>query len=233
MKNIQGQTYLYDGSFIGFLSVLHTLFTEGCNPLSIQSAKKTRELLFTDSRYIEACGHKARSVWKALEGKGKEKSRLVYFSFLSESADIELLLYRYAFLLFRYSGPDRHDKLKKLSKHLEIFEQQVSREKQELEASLDFVQLEDGLLSVEICPHHNVLPLISKFYRNRYARRNWLISDSKRNYSLLSRNGVVELIPGEENVPAKKDNPGQQMTHNATGTVKASSKRHTLDLTAA
>ncbi|WP_445384967.1 DUF4130 domain-containing protein [Robiginitalea sp. IMCC44478] len=203
MKKVQGHNYLYDGSFIGFLSALHFILTDDRTPLSIQSTKRTQELLFKGSRYLPASTDKARAIWKSLEEKGKEKSRLVYFAFLSENTDIELLIYRYTYLLFKYTDPDRSEKLNRLTRHLEILEQRVSREKQQLEKSLNFVQLEDGLLSVQICPHHNVLPLISKFYRNRYGHRNWLISDSKRNYSLLSRNGVIEMVSGEASIPAK------------------------------
>ncbi|WP_445382118.1 DUF4130 domain-containing protein [Robiginitalea sp. IMCC43444] len=203
MKKVQGQNYLYDGSFIGFLSALHFILTEDRTPLSIQSAKDARELLFTGSSFLPADTGKARTIWKSLEEKGKEKARLVYFAYLSESTDIELLIYRYTYLLFKYSETDRTEKLNRLTRHLEILEQRVSREKQQLEKSLNFVQLEDGLLSVQICPHHNVLPLISKFYRNRYGHRNWLISDSKRNYSLLSRNGIIEMVAGEASILTK------------------------------
>ena len=230
MKKVQGQNYLYDGSFIGFLSALHFILTEDCTPLSIQSTKHTQELFFQGSRYLPACTDKARALWKSLEEKGKEKSRLVYFAYLSESTDIELLIYRYSYLLFKYSDTNRTEKLNRLTRHLEILEQRVSREKQQLEKSLNFVQLEDGLLSVQICPHHNVLPLISKFYRNRYGHRNWLISDSKRNYSLLSRNGVIEMLSGEASTPAKnklvKSLTGQNTESNSgTRALVITSKR--------
>jgi probable DNA metabolism protein len=58
----------------------------------------------------------------------------------------------------------------------------VSRERHRMKAFIRFIKSNDNLYTALIEPDFNVLPLIIKFFKNRYADQQWLIFDIRRNY---------------------------------------------------
>jgi probable DNA metabolism protein len=76
----------------------------------------------------------------------------------------------------------------------------VSRERHRMKAFIRFSKSDDGLYFCVIEPDFNVLPLISSFFKKRYADQAWLIYDIKRGYGLLyDKQRVVEVNLTEEN----------------------------------
>src|SRR5690606_18330792 len=76
----------------------------------------------------------------------------------------------------------------------------VSRERHRMKAFIRFSKSSDGLFFALVEPDFNVLPLISDFFRKRYADMPWLIYDMKRKYGLLfdtRQVGEVRLCPEE------------------------------------
>jgi probable DNA metabolism protein len=60
----------------------------------------------------------------------------------------------------------------------------VHREAHRMEAFVRFQQTADGLYYAIIEPDYDVLPLILKHFKNRYADQRWMIWDSRRKYGL-------------------------------------------------
>jgi probable DNA metabolism protein len=70
-----------------------------------------------------------------------------------------------------------------------------------MKAFIRFKKATDGMYFAIIDPDFNVLPLIFRFFKNRYADQRWLIYDVKRNYGLMyTLQEVVEvkLLPLEK-----------------------------------
>ena len=70
----------------------------------------------------------------------------------------------------------------------------VGREKHRMEAFVRFQLTKDEVYFANIEPDFDVLPLISKHFRNRYADQQWIIYDLKRKYGLYYNLEGVELI---------------------------------------
>ena len=70
----------------------------------------------------------------------------------------------------------------------------VSREKHRMEAFVRFQLTKDNIYFANIEPDFDVLPLISKHFRNRYADQQWIIYDLKRKYGLFYDLHTVEII---------------------------------------
>jgi probable DNA metabolism protein len=60
----------------------------------------------------------------------------------------------------------------------------VGREKHRMEAFIRFHLTEDDLYFANCEPDFNVLPLISKHFKSRYADQKWLIFDLKRGFGI-------------------------------------------------
>ena len=70
----------------------------------------------------------------------------------------------------------------------------VGREKHRMEAFVRFQLTKDNIYFANIEPDFDVLPLISKHFRNRYADQQWLIYDVKRGYGIFYNLEGVEIV---------------------------------------
>lgn len=87
----------------------------------------------------------------------------------------------------------------------------VWREKHRMEAFVRFQELGDGMYYAVIEPDFDVLPLIAKHFRSRYADQRWLIYDARRkkglHYDPVSEqlsDVDIELREGSRGSPEKE-----------------------------
>ncbi len=66
-----------------------------------------------------------------------------------------------------------------------------------MEAFIRFQKLSDGTFYAAIEPDFNVLPLLIKHFRDRYADQKWLIYDLKRKYGIYYDLDKVEYMEVE------------------------------------
>lgn len=185
---------IYDGSFNGFLTAIFVAFEGNFKVTDIQSNTENQNGLFSETETIFTEMGKAKSVWSGIQNKSQSAIKNVYFGFLSESAGIEFVLYRYirrlfdkdASLVFDYSG-DGLERVDQVAKS-------VGREKSRMEAYIHFQKTKDNIHFAFITPDNDILPLISKYFRSRYSNREWIIYDVKRKYGLHYDLSGVELI---------------------------------------
>ena len=80
----------------------------------------------------------------------------------------------------------------------------VRREKHRMEAFIRFQKLKDETFYAAIEPDFNVLPLLIRHFKSRYADQKWLIYDTRRKYGLfydLHNTEYIELDFSTENKP--------------------------------
>jgi probable DNA metabolism protein len=70
----------------------------------------------------------------------------------------------------------------------------VRREKHRMEAFIRFQLTKDNLYYAICQPDFNVLPLIEKHFRTRYADQRWLIYDALRKYGIYYDLEKVERV---------------------------------------
>ena len=182
----------FDGTFESFLSAVYTAFNEGLEVVDIRPETERNSLLFNEIRYIPADRQKARWVWDWLNHKGTADLRLVYFSFLSEKEELWLPLIEFITLLFQAGVSESSKRLTVLRGKLAPWAKRVEREKQKLETHLKFKSRQCEYLCCHLRPVYDVLPLLTRFCREHFGSDPWMLVDTKRNYGLYNKTGVVE-----------------------------------------
>ena len=192
---IKSTILVYDGSFNGFLTAVFTAYEQKLEIADIVKSSKNQEALFADSEIIFTNVEKAKRTWKGIEKRSATAVKTIYFAFLSEADGVEKLLYRYIQQLVE----DAHQGIAKnfadpIVLKISQLAKSVGREKHRMEAFVRFHLTRDGLYFANVEPDFDVLPLISKHFRLRYADQEWLIYDLKRKYGLYYNLKAVSMV---------------------------------------
>ncbi|MFD1014671.1 TIGR03915 family putative DNA repair protein [Winogradskyella rapida] len=190
MKNL-----IYDGTFDGFLTAVFCVFEQGLPSATLQNEFAQQPGLFSDNETIYTDETKANRVWKGLKLKlSPQGSYQLYAAFLSEQEGVEALLLDY--IQYAFAQNKRVDKDYSHPSILKIAQiaKSVGREKHRMEAFVRFRLTKDQLYFAAIEPDFNVLPLIEKHFKRRYADQKWVIYDLKRKYGLFYNLDRVEVI---------------------------------------
>lgn len=187
------KTFIYDGSFNGFLTAVFAGFEQKLPFADIQKERLAQNGLFSETETIFTNIELAKRVWNGIKGRSNSAIKNIYFSFLSGEKNLEPLLYQYIRKIMgsKHVASDFSDAcILKISQTA----QKVYREKHRMEAFVRFQLTKDGIYFVNIEPDFDVLPLISKHFKERYADQPWIIYDLKRNYGLYYDLHGVEII---------------------------------------
>lgn len=195
---MQEKNIIYDGTFDGFLSAVFYTFEYKLKYVNIQNISVIQNGLFSEEVTIITDELKANRVWKGLMSKlSASGSNTIYYAFLSEKCGVENLLLDYIIYAFK-----SHLKINKDYSHSSVLKttqiaKMVGREKHRMEAFVRFRLTKDFIYFSSIEPDFNVLPLLIKHFKNRYADQKWVIYDIKRQYGLFYDLKTVEIIDVE------------------------------------
>ena len=178
-------TYLYDGSWVGFLSVVFETYRRGETPARIEIEKTEQAGLFGSTFEVGTEHECADRVLRALGSRlGDDAVRRLYRVFLSEQSDVELTLLR----LIQASVERGRDVLEDYrfgpAWRVERLAQQVGREVHRMHAFVRFERRTGDRYVAEVAPDFNVLPLIGEHFVARYPAQRWAIADVRRGYAL-------------------------------------------------
>ncbi|WP_422861367.1 TIGR03915 family putative DNA repair protein [Flagellimonas sp. W118] len=187
-------TLIYDGTFNGFLTAVFVAFEEKINVSDIQKNGQNQNGLFSDTKTIFTNVEKAKRVWNTIRNKSHNAITNIYFSFLSESEGIELILYTYIQRLMDSKASTHLNYSDGIVQRVNQLASAVGREKQRTEKLVDFQITKDDVRFAMVEPDANILPLISKHFRSIYSNQSWLIYDLKRGYGIYYNQNQVELI---------------------------------------
>ncbi|QRQ99928.1 TIGR03915 family putative DNA repair protein [Dyadobacter sandarakinus] len=192
------ELYVFDGTFEGLLSAVFEMYQKKAGAVKLVSRAHFYPDAFQEVFEVISEDEKARRVWAGLSKKcGKEWMMHFYKAFLSEQGATFQDLLDFARYIFdqpegaveNYGNP-----------HVLAVSQmarKVHREKHRMEAFIRFQQTSDGIYYAHIEPDFNVLPLLIRHFRDRYADQKWIIYDLKRKYGLFYDLEKVEEITFE------------------------------------
>lgn len=188
---------IYDGSFEGFLTGVFELYDQ-----KFQSTELVRNTLFQPLLeekiiHVHADAQKAERVWSGLKRKiSTESLNNVFKTFLSEQPDMERHLLEFIRNAFQSPGPVEKDFGNRSTLYIAQTARKVHREKHRMEAFVRFQRTADDIYYAPIEPDFNVLPLIIKHFKDRYADQHWIIYDRRRAYGIRynHNSGEVEEI---------------------------------------
>lgn len=186
---------IYDGSWNGLLTAVFELYERKLTNVCIEAKEHHQATMFAVPLTVHTDDAKALRVWNgAKKYISTATAHQLESAFLSELPDIGQTISEYIQLIFtRKASPDG-DYANAAVLRLKQVGKMVHREKHRMEAFIRFQLTQDGLFYAIIEPDFNVIPLLTKHFKNRYADQRWLIYDTKRSYGIYyDLNTVVEI----------------------------------------
>jgi probable DNA metabolism protein len=178
-------TLIYDGTFEGLLTAVFEVYERRLNSVNLQKGEGQTNALFGDLVTIITHNSKANRVLKGLKQKlspnGVQRLYVAHLAAI-EGDDHTLLGYiRYVFDAGQNIEEDYGNKyVMRVSQIVGM----MRREKHRMEAFIRFQKLKDDTFYAAIEPDYNVLPLLIRHFKDRYADQRWIIYDIKRKYGV-------------------------------------------------
>ena len=174
--------YSFDGTMDGLLTAVFEAFSLHEEPE--QLLKEGDALpLFCDYNYqVTTDEEKARRVWTGLEKRlSREAMKQISVSWLSELQELNTPLFLYICKVFRQGDISRNFADTDVLTVTNIA-RRVLHEQLRMKQFIRFQKAKDGTYLAVVAPDHNVLPLITDHFSDRFNDQPWLIYDTKRHY---------------------------------------------------
>ena len=188
-------TLIYDGTFEGLLTAVFEIYEHKLQNIKIQKGEWLSTALFEDVIKVNTDQNRAGRVLQGLQQKlspiGLQRLYAAHMASI-ENEDINLIGYiRY---VFDNQQNVEEDYGNRYVLRLAELVRMVRREKHRMEAFVRFQKLQDDTYYSAIEPDFNVLPLLAKHFKDRYADQKWMIYDMSRNYGLFYNLFDIEFI---------------------------------------
>jgi len=177
--------FVYDGTWEGLLTSVFEAFERKASDAIIRTEESYVPSMLDEAVHVITNESYAKRVFtglqKRLNGPALEQ---LYWCFLSEKPEIETTILRY--IQYAYSTSAS---IEKAFAHPAVFTisqvaKQVYREKHRMEAFVRFQLTSDDIFFSVVEPDFNVLPLLIKHFKGRYADQKWVIFDKRRQYGI-------------------------------------------------
>jgi len=180
-------TYVYDGTFDGFLSVIFEVYASKRKPEQIVHEQLWQPGFFETPVQIVTDAAKSERVWKGIaERSNKHITRMIYLAFASELSGVEMTLYGYLEKLFADTTRTFHKNM--LDEHsFELYQasRKVSFEIHRFQGFVRFQETSDGLFFAAIEPDHDILSLLAPHFVRRFGSQPWVIYDQRRDKGIF------------------------------------------------
>ncbi|KGT48384.1 TIGR03915 family putative DNA repair protein [Acinetobacter sp. HR7] len=177
--------YCFDGSLTGLLSCIFRAFAFKEYEVSVTANLHAQNGLFDEFIHVASNDEHGQRVWQGLKQKISSASlRAFYFAFLSEQEQAFQNLFDFAVYVFQNQYPVDQDYGHSAVIGMSQWAKQVGREKHRMEAFVRFKKCKDGLFLSLVKPDFNVLPIITRHFKERYQDQSWLIYDEQRQYGI-------------------------------------------------
>ena len=139
--------------------------------------------LFCDHTYqVTTDEEKAQRVWTGLEKKlEREALKLISVSWLSELPELSTPLFHYIYKVFQQGDISRNFADPDVLSVTNIA-RKVLHEQLRMKQFIRFQKAKDGTYLAVVSPDHNVLPIITDHFSDRFNDQPWLIYDAHRHY---------------------------------------------------
>ena len=148
--------------------------------------------LFCERKYqVTTDEEKAQRVWAGLEKRlDCEALKLISVSWLSELPELSTPLFHYIYKVFQQPVGNSKSPTTSISRNfadpdvlaVTNIARRVLHEQLRMKQFIRFQKAKDGTYLAVVAPDHNVLPLITDHFSDRFNDQPWLIYDAKRHY---------------------------------------------------
>ncbi|MBC7567958.1 MAG: TIGR03915 family putative DNA repair protein, partial [Pedobacter sp.] len=175
--------YIIDGSLESVLCAVFEWFERKPGKVLLKMKQHFEPDAFEEVFSINNDPVKADRVWQGLQRRlDTSWMRKYYCTFLSEKPDALASLFEFTCYLFLSKSGAEQNYGNEYVLAIAQTARKVEREKHRMEAFIRFKQGADGMFYCGIDPDFNVIPLIMKHFKDRYADQKWVIYDLKRHY---------------------------------------------------
>ena len=175
---------LYNGSFEGFLTLVHDVYYKKISLKAVIKEKPTT-LLF-DALYEVATDEvKSQKVLDALQKKlTKENFERILHIFMCDSRSFEMELLAYIILGFKSQKELQNINIPCIY-NLHAMQKEFFHIYHKMSGFLRFEELEDGTLYAKLEAKYNVLYLLGRHFSKRLNNQNYIIHDIQRELAFL------------------------------------------------
>jgi probable DNA metabolism protein len=175
----------YDGTFEGLLTAIFEIYDRKLALVKLNRGEPQTGAMFEDTLTIITNDAYAGRVLKGLRQKLSPNGvQRLYIAHMAEMDNEENNLVGYIRYVFDSAQNIEDDYGNRYVMRLSEIIRMMRREKHRMEAFVRFQKLRDGMFYASVEPDFNVLPLLIRHFRNRYADQKWMIYDLKRNYGI-------------------------------------------------
>lgn len=174
--------YIYDGSFDGLLTVIHTAVYSRIVPSGIGTERNLQLAFNTRYRDVKTNPSLAKKVYDAAYKKiGAFGMRRLYYVFLSFFPDKDMIIYKYLMLGFK-NGEIVNSSLSDdtVAAAFQIAGN-VSRETEKFREFTRFSVMSWGVQYAKIVPNNNILPILMPFFIKRLKGIPFVLHDFSHN----------------------------------------------------
>jgi len=188
-------TYVFDGSFEGLLTAIFDSYDRKEKAVDLVCDAYFQPDMLAEPYTVDSDAVKAKRVWAGLRKKlSGQWSVMFYKVSLSEDPQTFKDLFNFARYIFDNPAGAESNFGNPYVMAVTKMDKRVNREKHRMKAFIRFQKTADCMYYCPVEPDFNVLPLISKFFKDRYADQQWIIYDVRRKYGLYYNLQTVEEI---------------------------------------
>lgn len=182
--------YLYNDNFVSLLNLINILVSKNIKPSNIKNTSYSPNLFEKIIKFDLADNDDIFNI--VFKNVGKNIFKIMYYVFLSENDNKELVIYYFYLNALKYKNNVIYMRnLKCVNEALRI-SQYVSRENHKYKGFVRFKELNNNIFYSEIEPVNNILEILSNHFKKRLKNEFWIIKDVKRNIvSLYDKKDVV------------------------------------------
>ena len=175
--------YTFDRTMDGVLSAVFDAYFRRQQPDMLTGEGGQLPLFCDEVWQVVTTEEKSQRVWAGLEKRlSREALRLLTVSWLSEEQELSTPLFHYIYKVFgaeksierNFADPD--------VLYVTNTARRVMHERERMLQFLRFQKAKDGTYLGVVAPDHDVLPLITDHFRDRFNDQPWLIYDARRHY---------------------------------------------------
>ena len=186
-------TYTFDGTLNGLLSAVFDAFDRRESPDMLLTAGDELPLFGDVPHAVTTDVEHARRVYEGLEKRlSPDAMRLVSVSWLSELKELNSPLFRYICKVFRQNPGEPPPETNFADPDVLAvanIAHKVLHEQLRMKQFIRFQKAKDGTYLAVVSPDHNVLPLITDHFADRFNDQTWLIYDARRHYGYYYEGG--------------------------------------------
>jgi len=194
--------YVFDNTLDGLLTAVFDSFFLKQQPEALLGEGEQLPLFAEELHHVLTDGEKAGRVWKGLEKHlSKDGLRMITLSWLSEERTLNQPLFNYICKVFRQPAVSGIERNASDPDVLEVRNtcRRVLHEQLRMKQFIRFQKAKDGTYLAVVSPDHNVLPLITNHFADRFNDQPWLIYDAKRHYGFYyDGETVIRVTFGDE-----------------------------------